>query len=1178
MVSLRYGGAGAPVCRNGVTVRDGYVVTSLSALGGATEIDVIQANAPALSASIVSSDTSGDIAVLNVLNLGRPSLTAAQLVGPTFGWSVFRSGCDAELDVFRMRLDDAGQAGVTIPLGALGSPLVDRTGSVMGLVSAGGRISPIDRVGELVDDAVAQLEAGGFPVVVVVAAVAAVGGLAGLLLGGGGGGGGPDDTGPNGPTTGTIVVTASLSIVVTAPSGGSSAALPAVDRVEVILTGLTPVQRTWLAGQSQTVSIANLLPGTYTVRLEAYVGSVLLWDGEVTVSVTAGQTASANITQNTVENPPTVAIEAPGQDTTVVSGDALTLTGTATDVEDGDLTSSIAWSSDIDGSLGSGGTVTPTLSDGVHAIMASVQDQAGLSASAEVTVTVTAVSPTLAITTMSLANGAPGVGYSDTLMATGGDGNYMWAVTSGALPTGLGLDATTGVISGSPTGTTSTFTVEVTSGDAQTDTQELTIVVASLLGRWVDGSGSPITSGMVGDQVRFQLCYTDPDVAAFQADVGGFGALATVAAQDDLDSTGGEVDPDCMGTIDELDDGYASNGSTDPISALIVSTATGPGTGPVGIFEFTFDLTNEGTLQIVVTSIVSSDFSGNSLLILEEISPLAVTGNRLVDADQSTVAVSQATMVADGVDVTTVTVTALDVLGNPVPGRAVVLAVTGTGNDITDPAAVTDANGMATGSFTTTTAEAKTVSAIAGGVSITETQLVTATPQLVDAGSSTVAVDQATMLADGVDVTTVTVTALDALGNPVPGRAVVLAVSGSGNTVADPVAVTDAFGVAMGSFTTTTAEDKTVSATAGGVLITQTQAVTANMAFTQLSLGRRHTCGLDFTGKAFCWGSNLRGQLGDGNVGSAFDRTSPTAVLGDHTFTQITAGGGHTCGLEGDAAYCWGWNDNGQIGDGTTLVDRPIPELVLDGHSFKQIDADDFQTCGVDGTGAAFCWGGNSSGQLGDGSKTDRARPTAVLGALTFAEVDAGGLHTCGLVGSVAYCWGENSNGELGNGGQPTDETSPVMVSGGLSLTQLAAGDHNVCALDEDGAAHCWGFNDVGQLGDGGTTTSSTPVTVMGSHVFGQIAQLERHTCGLEGSAAFCWGLNDEGQLGDVSTTNSSIPVAVSGGISFTDLAAGFAHTCGLDASGAALCWGWNDAGQLGDGSKTRSSTPVPVG
>ena len=197
----------------------------------------------------------------------------------------------------------------------------------------------------------------------------------------------------------------------------------------------------------------------------------------------------------------------------------------------------------------------------------------------------------------------------------------------------------------------------------------------------------------------------------------------------------------------------------------------------------------------------------------------------LVDAGQSSVVVSQTTMIADGNDVTTVTVTALNAQGDPLPGQTVVLAVSGSGNTIVQDADGTDATGVGVASFTTTVPEAKTVSVIVGGVPITAAPILVAAQP--DPAQSTVAVNQSTVISNGVDVVFVSVTALDAQGDPVPDLPVVLSVSGTGNTISQPVAVTDASGLATGSFTTTVSEAKTVSATVLGVPLTQTQQVTA---------------------------------------------------------------------------------------------------------------------------------------------------------------------------------------------------------------------------------------------------------------------------------------------------------------------------------------------------------------
>ena len=236
----------------------------------------------------------------------------------------------------------------------------------------------------------------------------------------------------------------------------------------------------------------------------------------------------------------------------------------------------------------------------------------------------------LTVTTTSLLPALENSAYSSALAASGGEGSYTWRITAGTLPSGLTLDGADGTISGTTGGVESpTFTVEVTSGDGQVASQPLTLTVANLLGRWLDGGGNPITSANVGDGVHFQLCYTDPDIAAFQATLQGFGANATAESIEGLDSSGAGVPgvhPDCAGTLDVLDAGFTASGTSDPITALVVSNASGPGTGPAGILWIGFDLTASGVIQIDLPpeSIVSSDHAGNSLHIFVGIFPLTV--------------------------------------------------------------------------------------------------------------------------------------------------------------------------------------------------------------------------------------------------------------------------------------------------------------------------------------------------------------------------------------------------------------------------------------------------------------------------------------------------------------------------------------------------------------------------
>ena len=199
------------------------------------------------------------------------------------------------------------------------------------------------------------------------------------------------------------------------------------------------------------------------------------------------------------------------------------------------------------------------------------------------------------------------------------------------------------------------------------------------------------------------------------------------------------------------------------------------------------------------------------------------------------------------------------------------------------------------------------------------------------------------------------------------------------------------------------------------------------------------------------------------------------------SFATISAGEGHTCGLTvGGAAYCWGNDFYGQLGDGTT--DRqasPVP--VIGGLTFAvvSVSAGGWDTCGVTPSGAAYCWGGNDHGQLGDGTMNQRTSPVPVVGGLTFATITAGGQHTCGVTTiGVAYCWGWNGLGQLGDG-TSVDRLTPVPVAGGLTFSTVRAAYHHTCGVSPSGVAYCWGPNDYGVLGDGTTNSSLVPIRVV---------------------------------------------------------------------------------------------------
>lgn len=210
-------------------------------------------------------------------------------------------------------------------------------------------------------------------------------------------------------------------------------------------------------------------------------------------------------------------------------------------------------------------------------------------------------------------------------------------------------------------------------------------------------------------------------------------------------------------------------------------------------------------------------------------------------------------------------------------------------------------------------------------------------------------------------------------------------------------------------------------------------AVTGGLVFSAIQAGggsNDHTCGLTSAGAVYCWGANAYGEIGDGTTA---DRLSPVPVTGGRVFHSLTAGGSTNCALTADgAAYCWGYNAQGELGDGTT-TNRSTPVAVSGGLSFSLIDtgAASSNTCAITTTGAAYCWGDNLSGALGDNTTvTERSSPSAVAGGISFTTLSVGGFHSCGLATTgLPYCWGYNHFGQLGDG-TLTDRPTPGRVGG----------------------------------------------------------------------------------------------------------------------------------------------------
>ena len=269
----------------------------------------------------------------------------------------------------------------------------------------------------------------------------------------------------------------------------------------------------------------------------------------------------------------------------------------------------------------------------------------------------------------------------------------------------------------------------------------------------------------------------------------------------------------------------------------------------------------------------------------------------------------------------------------------------------------------------------------------------------------------------------------------------------------------------------------------GTLTYTQTTPVAVDFAgeFVSVTAEEHNTCGLTADGAAYCWGSGTHGQLGDGSI--VLRQATPVLVDFAGEFVSLAAGHRHTCGLTTDgAAYCWGYGGRGGLGNGTTTFKQPTPVMVDFADRFSSVTAGYLYTCGVTTDGAAYCWGYGQNGQLGDGTITwAQTAPVMVDFASEFVSLTAGYNHTCGLTtDGAAYCWGWGTNGQLGNGTLTYRQTRPVAVDFAGEFVSLDVAWYHTCGVSANGATYCWGFGEYGQLGDGTTThQQSTPVAVM---------------------------------------------------------------------------------------------------
>jgi alpha-tubulin suppressor-like RCC1 family protein/Tol biopolymer transport system component len=348
-----------------------------------------------------------------------------------------------------------------------------------------------------------------------------------------------------------------------------------------------------------------------------------------------------------------------------------------------------------------------------------------------------------------------------------------------------------------------------------------------------------------------------------------------------------------------------------------------------------------------------------------------------------------------------------------------------------------------------------------------------------------------------------------------------------------------------------------------------------------LDAGQAHVCAVTTGGGIQCWGNNQDGQLGDGTTQARLFSVDVRGLADG--VTRVSAGSRHTCALTvAGAVQCWGDNAQGQLGDGTTTPRLAPVDVVGLGSGVVGISAGFEHSCAVTAGGEVLCWGENAGWQLGNGDTTDRLVPTRVTGLGSgMSAVAAGRYHSCAVTAvGGAKCWGTVGNGLIGDG-MAQDRPTPVdVIDLPAVVQQLAADENHNCVRLAGGAVKCWSDNLYFQLADGSQSNRLAPVDAIG--IGGNVIDLaagSEHTCvRLVGDAVRCWGRNDRGQIGINGTSFAEAPSTPSGlAANAVEVTAGRHFSCARMVDASVTCWGANQLGQLGDGTTADRHVPVPV-
>jgi alpha-tubulin suppressor-like RCC1 family protein len=346
-----------------------------------------------------------------------------------------------------------------------------------------------------------------------------------------------------------------------------------------------------------------------------------------------------------------------------------------------------------------------------------------------------------------------------------------------------------------------------------------------------------------------------------------------------------------------------------------------------------------------------------------------------------------------------------------------------------------------------------------------------------------------------------------------------------------------------------------------------------DLLFENVAAANSDTCGVS-SGRLYCFGAAPDGRT----------RNTPERLGSDTSWVQVSSGLSAHCALRRDeTVWCWGIDDQGQLGQGDTTT-RLEPTRVTLPRAATRVRGRYASFCATLDDGSLYCWGANEEGQLAQNEPLsdpapDRLQPVRVGTDVDWTDVDVGQGHGCGIRSGSLYCWGRNTEGELGVGdGAGVQLRTPTRSSLPATWTSIAAGQSHSCGIREPGGLFCFGDASIGALGLGDTDVHAVPAQVGTDEDWTSIELDTFHTCGIRAPGTlWCWGRNIEGQLGVGDTTDHPLPTRVGDFSDWVQVSVGRFHTCGRRRGGTLWCAGANDNGRIGTGDYVRRNVFTEV-